>query len=310
MCASAMLESSYHRYLRDTGAQMDFAQFLEVFGYREAELFRILRRVDRWFDDPKTEVEQRIAGLIARYNAAQVPKLEKEVFAQLKRVNDAKRKLETKVTKAAENDVRVGTSKHEKAKRDLALYTGTQPTPLDARVFTMRYAPIVVGVDGKPVLRLARYHLRRPGDAPSEDREKPGLYNARRDNLERYWRKQFGATHGLMLMWSFFEWVDRPDGTKVELHFTPQAGQLMYVPCLYAEWQPQDGSGHAMPCMALITDEPPPEVAAAGHNRCPINLTREAALQWLAPQGKTAAELQALLDERQRPYYEHEVLAA
>jgi putative SOS response-associated peptidase YedK len=213
-----------------------------------------------------------------------------------------------KPTRSAAESARIGTARLEKSLRDLSLCNGVHTSPLDARVFSMRYAPIIVNAGGRNVLRLARYHLRRPGDSPAEDRNKPGLYNARRDNLDRYWRQQFGATHAVLLMESFFEWVDRPDGGKVELHFRPQTSQLMQVACLYAEWVGEDG--RRMPCFAAITDDPPSEVAATGHNRCPVNLTADAAQRWLAPQGRSDAELQALLDERQRPHYEHEVLAA
>ena len=61
---------------------------------------------------------------------------------------------------------------------------------------------------------------------------------------------------------------------------------------------------------ALITDDPPAEVAAAGHNRCPINLTRDAAEKWLTPQGRTQTELLQVLEQRQTPYYEHMLAAA
>jgi putative SOS response-associated peptidase YedK len=308
MCYSTMLESSYARYVRETGAEMDLPQFEEIFGWREAEGLRILRAVERWFDNPQSPAEQRIAGHIARHNASMVTTLEQEIFEQRKRVVDAERKLAAKPTKGAAKSARIGQARLEKALRNLSLYNGTQASPLDARVFSMRYAPIVVNVGGRNVLRLARYHLRRPGDPPSEDRNKPGLYNARRDNLDRYWRRQFGATHAVMLMWSFFEWVNLPDGRKVELQFKPRTPQLMQVACIHAEWEGEDG--HRMPCFAAITDEPPPEVAAAGHDRCPVNLTADAAQRWLTPQGRSDAELQALLDERQKPYYEHEVLAA
>lgn len=54
----------------------------------------------------------------------------------------------------------------------------------------------------------------------------------------------------------------------------------------------------------------PPEVSQAGHNRCPINLTREAALAWLAPSGRSSAELFGILGQRQRPYYEHRIAEA
>jgi putative SOS response-associated peptidase YedK len=309
MCYSAMVESQFWHYVRETGAEIDLDQFEEIFGWRDRDPgLRILRAVDRWFDDPKSDGERRIAALIAKYTSEQVPRLEKEIFALRKRLADAGRKLADKPTKKAANDQRIAASKLKKAMRDLALFTGSQPSPLDARTFAFRYTPIVVHAGGRNVVRLARYHLRRPGDSPAEDFRKPGLYNARRDNLERYWRNQFGHTHALLLMESFFEWVDREDGTKAELHFRPQTRGPMYVACLYAEWLGEDGA--KLPCFAVITDEPPPEVASAGHNRCPINLTPVAAQRWLEPAGRSSAELQALLDERQRPYYEHEVLAA
>ena len=308
MCYSAMLESRYAAYLRETGAEMDLQQFEEIFGWRETEGLRILRAVERWFDNPRSPGEQRVAGSIARFNTTMVARLEQEVFEHRRRVVDAERNLALRPTKSAAESARIGTAKLEKTLRDLSLYSGTQASPLDARAFAMRYAPIIVNVDGRNLLRLARYHLRRPGDSPAEDRNKPGLYNARRDNLDRYWRRQFGTTHAVMLMESFFEWVDRPDGSKVELHFRPQTAQLMQVACLYAEWQGEDG--RRMPCFAAITDDPPAEVAATGHNRCPVNLTADAAQRWLTPQGRSDAQLQSLLDERQRPHYEHAVLAA
>ena len=61
---------------------------------------------------------------------------------------------------------------------------------------------------------------------------------------------------------------------------------------------------------AAITDEPPAEVAAAGHDRMIINLKPEHLDAWLRPEGKSLEELQAILSDRQTPYYEHEVMAA
>ncbi|HEU4781125.1 MAG TPA: hypothetical protein VFS58_14680, partial [Steroidobacteraceae bacterium] len=61
---------------------------------------------------------------------------------------------------------------------------------------------------------------------------------------------------------------------------------------------------------AAITDEPPPEVAAAGHDRMIINLKPAHLDAWLSPAGRSLDELQAILSDRQAPYYEHEVMAA
>jgi hypothetical protein len=41
-----------------------------------------------------------------------------------------------------------------------------------------------------------------------------------------------------------------------------------------------------------------------------VNLKPENVAAWLTPQGRSEEELQALLSDRQAPYYEHEVLAA
>ena len=59
-----------------------------------------------------------------------------------------------------------------------------------------------------------------------------------------------------------------------------------------------------------ITDEPPAEVAAAGHDRMIINLKPEHLDAWLTPKGRSLDALQAILSDRQTPYYEHEVMAA
>lgn len=61
---------------------------------------------------------------------------------------------------------------------------------------------------------------------------------------------------------------------------------------------------------AFITDEPPPEVLRAGHDRFVIPLRPENVLAWLKPQGQTLDALDQLLEDRERPYYEHHLLAA
>lgn len=55
----------------------------------------------------------------------------------------------------------------------------------------------------------------------------------------------------------------------------------------------------------LLTDEPPPEVAAAGHDRCIIPIKPENIGAWLNPDASDLAALYAILDDRDRPYYEH-----
>lgn len=309
MCYSAKVTQSLKEYLRLTGAVADLAQIETVLERRLTDsAVRIPRGFERNFDEPKSEQEQRIRSLLDRYRDDNVTRLEQDVFTQKKRLADAQRKLQEKETKSARNDARIASNKIETSLQKLTLLKGSQPHKNDDRIFPMSYAHIVVEVDGKRLVRLARYHLRPAGKRASIDRQFPGLYNARRDNLEKFWRQQFAHKHALMLTTSFFENVDR-DGHNVVLHFQPQPAQLMWIACLYDEWQdPEDGT--SLLSFAAVTDEPPVEVRDAGHDRMIINIQPMNADRWLNPATCTTDELQAILTDRQAPYYEHAVAAA
>ena len=83
----------------------------------------------------------------------------------------------------------------------------------------------------------------------------------------------------------------------------------MLVACLWSHWT--DPQAPYINGFAAITDDPPPEVAAAGHDRCVINIKAENVDAWLTPKGRSRAELQAILTDRETPTYENEeVLAA
>ena len=309
MCYSAQIQSAYMKYLRETGAEMDIDQFAEIFGARNTDAsIRIPRAVERWFDEPKTDPERKIKSLIDAYRATEVAKLEREIFAQRKRLADAERTLASKPTKAAAESKRIATNKVEGAMTRLERLKATTPHVAEARIFPLHYAPIVMQDGARRVLRLARYHCRKPGESASVDRQLPGLYSARRDSLDKYWREQFGATHGVMLAESFFENVDR-NGKNEVLHFVPKPAGTMLIACLVAKWLDPQG-GIPLLSFAAITDEPPAEVAAAGHDRMVINLKLEHLDAWLNPKGRPLDEMQAILSDRQTPYYEHEVMAA
>jgi hypothetical protein len=59
-----------------------------------------------------------------------------------------------------------------------------------------------------------------------------------------------------------------------------------------------------------ITDHPPPEVAIAGHDRCIMPLKPEDRSAWLSPEGRTLEELEAILDDRVKPYYVYRLAAS
>jgi putative SOS response-associated peptidase YedK len=60
---------------------------------------------------------------------------------------------------------------------------------------------------------------------------------------------------------------------------------------------------------AAITDEPPAEVAAAGHDRCIIPIRPDNVDAWLNPDPKNLAAQCVILEDRERPYYKHRMAA-
>ncbi|MET0661295.1 MAG: SOS response-associated peptidase family protein [Steroidobacteraceae bacterium] len=170
-----------------------------------------------------------------------------------------------------------------------------------------------------PLITMMRYHCRPAGKPSSIDRQFDGLYNARRDSLENFWREQFGAHHAVCVLSGFYENVTRHRAERRELapgekpqnavlHFVPRPPMEMFVPCVWSKWSGQGEED--LQSFAIITDEPPAEVAAVGHDRCPINLQRSNVEAWLTPHGRTRQELFRILSEREQPYYEHEIMAA
>ena len=91
------------------------------------------------------------------------------------------------------------------------------------------------------------------------------------------------------------------------LEFKPRPTQDMLVACLWSRWT-APGEPDLM-SFAAITDEPPAEVAAAGHDRCIIPIRPEHIDAWLNPDPVNLAAQHAILDDRARPFYEHRMAA-
>jgi putative SOS response-associated peptidase YedK len=310
MCYSARIEAKWKRYVREMEARIEYSDFLEVARMRLADpiQYRLPRGFDLEFADAQTDEERAIKVFIDQHRSSQVAKLEMEIFAQRKRQAEAERKLAAKQTKAAAESMRIASSKVQQAMGKLSLLSDTKPHSNDYRIFPRNYAPIMFMRGGDKILAPARYLLRQPGKGAFMDDKLSGNYNARRDNLTKFWRREFGATHAIMAIQSFYENVTGPDGQNQVLHFNPREAGVMLIACLYAEWSDPKTSEKLL-SFAAVTDEPPAEVAAAGHDRMVIRLTRENVDRWLTPQGRSDEELQAILSERQPAYYEHRVAA-
>jgi putative SOS response-associated peptidase YedK len=310
MCYSAQIESKWKRYVRDMEAQMSLPDFQKVAQRRLSDpgQYRLPRGFDLEFADARTAEESAIKDLIDQYRKGQVAKLEMDVFAQKKRLADAERKLALKETKAAAESKRIAGTKVKQAMGRLALLTDDKPTADDYRIFPRNYAPIILMRDGEKIMVPARYLLRQPGKPAFMDDKLSGNYNARRDNLAKFWRQQFGATHAVMAIQSFYENVTGKDGQNQVLHFNPKPAGVMLIACLFAEWS-DPNTAERLLSFAAVTDDPPAEVSAAGHDRMVIRLTPENVDRWLTPQGRSDEELQTILSERQPAYYEHRVAA-
>jgi putative SOS response-associated peptidase YedK len=95
---------------------------------------------------------------------------------------------------------------------------------------------------------------------------------------------------------------------NVILQFTPEPAQPMLIACLWSRWSdPQEANLRGF---AAITDEPPAAIAAAGHDRCIINLKPEHLQAWLSPENRTTGELQDILSDRAVPVFQHAALEA
>lgn len=302
--------------LREYDAVLDGDTFERLFWERVNNPragIRFPLAIDRYFLKPRNDSEVRVKAAIDAYREIKIPEWEAEIFKQRKRYADAERALKVKHTKKAEADLGISSRKVEQLKGWLDGTKTFENKPDDVVVHAMNYGPVIIQTDQGRKLTAMRYHCRLAGKPASIDRQLPGLYNARLDSLEKWWAPVFGVKHALFVITGFRENVKRHDMEQRELRpgeepenvvleFKPRDPQDMLVPCVWDRWQQ---GNELLNSFALITDDPPPEVAAAGHDRCPINLTRAAANTWLDASSHTRFQLNEVLSQRERPYYEH-----
>lgn len=319
MCYSAQIQADYRRYVKMFGAQMDIREFARLFWERaEGSKAKIPKGMEDAFREPQSDDERQIKVFIDRFNTEQATALEQDLFKQRTRLADAERALQTKVTKAATESRRIATDKIDASLRRLDDLRRTTPKDRDSRIFPGHYAPVLVVENGEYVVKPMRYQCRIAGKPANYDTRFPGVYNARRDRLEEYWRPLFGYSHGLMIVKRFYENVSRArmegrtlaEGEKDEnvvLEFTPDSGGDMLIACLWSRWTAKDQPD--LLSFAAITDDPPPEVVAAGHDRCIVPIKPENVEAWLNPDPSDLDALYRILDDRDRPYYEHRLAA-
>lgn len=210
-------------------------------------------------------------------------------------------KLAVKITKTAQDKLDAKLRKREKLIKPVADLSNSDTY----RIYPFYFAPVVVNDGaGRELIPMRFRVLPRYGiEIPANK----NVFNARRDSLQikRTWIPLFGKQHAVFPFHKFYEWVE-PNGRKVELSFSPDGYDDMWAVSLYEECKTEHG---IIRSFAMITDMPPSEISAAGHDRVPVFLDEKLIDAWLLPAGKTLVELDAMLDNKQPTYYSHTLAA-
>lgn len=310
MCYSAQITAAYQKLVRMTGATLSLQEFAALYAHDPGKKRpKTPKAMDDAFRAGASPVELAVWAEVEQWNRAEAAALEQELFANRKRLADAERALQVKETKKAREDVRIAGNKIDRALAKLADLKRTEPKERDSRIFPGVYAPVIVSEGDKPVIKPMRYQCRLAGKPANYDQRYPGTYNARRDSLEKFWTPAFGHTHGLLVVDTFYENVEGADGKNQVVQFTPRTGEPMLVACLWSHWKDPAGKEPDLLSFAAITDDPEPEVAAAGHDRTIINIKPEHVDAWLNPDPADLAALYRIFDDKRHPFYEHQLAA-
>lgn len=326
MCYSAMVEQNAKKLGLRFKARIQTDRYDHLFSQRLAgEKLYINKGMEETFlQDPKDPQEKAIAQKIKDWHLEQITETEQAMFAQKKRLADAERILATKPTKKAENDKRIATDKIEKFKRDIQRHRDLKVQgESDSRIYPQHYVSMLTVDDkGEKIITPIRYLMRPADKDDSFDVKFNGCYNARLDSIDRvqWWKNVLGKRHGIILVRKFYENVptdaylknfklDKANEAKknIVLCFEPDNVEFMFIPMLWDIWEKE---GEApLYSGALITDDPSPEIAEAGHDRTPIFLKDSAIDAWLNARG-SAKDIKEILSQREYPHYSHRVLGA
>ena len=312
MCYSAEVFADYRLLCKEHGATMSlkaFAALWERIHDVPAKRPKTVRAMDLAFVASTGKETADIRTQLQAWDEEEAGVWEQELFTQKTRLNRAERALETKITKKAQEDVRIAGNKIERAMRKIAALRNREMGKASSRIFPGVHGPVIISSKGKRLVVPMRYQCRPAGKPASYDRRYPGIYNARRDNLEGFWAGQFGHTHAVMVASRFYENVEGPNGENQVLEFQPRTGEPMLIACLWSHWKDPKSIEPDLLSFAAITDEPEPEVAAAGHDRTIVNIKPEHLDAWLNPDPRNLDALYAILDDKRHPFYEHRIAA-
>ncbi len=310
MCYSALIKGNLKKVSSEFRARIDLDSFSRFYALKiEHPELKSPYGLDRYFLLSQDPEEAKIGRNIKKFHEDEKGR----VSEQIKEAESEMKELAAKPTAANKKKIDVRIRKIEKLEKKLK-HSLDQITPLDERIYPGVFAPVIIA-DGKEAggrrIVPMRYRVRMPSGA--EIPPQYNVFNARRDSLQSAatWKALFGETHAIFPFSRFFEWVERTDDNdkikKVEIAFSPSERGMMWAASLYSP--PKGKAILPYASFAMVTDEPPQEVAAAGHDRCPIFLREDLIDQWLHAKEKSKEELLTLLDKKEKTFYLHDLVA-
>jgi putative SOS response-associated peptidase YedK len=323
MCYSAQVYADYRKYER-FGGKLDIKAFVQLFWERKAngDLVKIMpKAMADAFMDPRNDGERQVRDAVVDAYRSVSLVLEKEIAEQTERLMKAEAVLAShKPTKKAANDQRVANNKIKAAREKLEELGTMAKGEGFGRIWPGHYCPVLIRdpATGERLIVPMRYRARPIGWTETDEKAKPGCYNARKDSLRHVWKGLFGYQHGIVVASRFFESVNLHDNErrslvpgerelKVEIGFTPEPHQDMVLACLWRYVEPE-GDRPGFYGFAAITRDPPPEVQEAGHDRCIIAIKAENIDPWLDPDPTNLSSSYAILDDPIDAYYQHELV--
>lgn len=310
MSYSAKVWQDHHSFVAAYDADIRIQDYLRLYKRRnQGENIKIPRAMDAAFSDPQGEYEQELATLIHDYNARQIARHEQDLSRLTLRLAQAEQALQTGHNAGAIEGKRKTSEKIDRITGWLDDLHRSEVLPRDARIFPLYYSPVMIWEGGKRVVKPMRYQCRPEGKPALYDTKYPGTYEARRDALGKLWHRQFGFTHGVMVVNAFYDnAVSDVDGMQknATLEFKPESSKDLLVACLWSQWK---GKGEPdLLSFAAITDEAPPEVIAAGVGRCMVAIKPENLDALLKPDPENLAQFHSILDDCERPHYLHQIV--
>lgn len=325
MCYSAEVAADFHTYQRMGGA-LSIKEFVALF-YHQGKAGTFTRLVPRAVRDafahPHDAGEQEVHQSVIDAYRAVILHFEGIIAEQTERLAKATLVLQgPKPTKKAATDQRVATNKIRDA--ELRIAEAKQVAKEHdgfARIWPGHFCPLLIRdpATGERKVVPARYRCRLIGWTEADEKKKPGTYNARMDSLKTAWRGIFGYFHGVVVARRFFESVLLHDNQQralapgekeqnIEIVFSPEPQQEMLLACLY-RYVESEGDEGGYYTFAAVTRDPPPEVQAAGHNRCVIPLKPKNLDAWLDPDPKNLSAQFAILEDPIGAFYQHQIVS-